>query len=195
MTMTARGLHRSIESSMERIVVDGEVRSPRYGQYGTSPMTSNSVPSTPRQQPRDLSMRTRTPSPSSEADFHSPRSVSSEANSSLLTLRRPRKPCKFESTAALGRRRIAYNIGSDPLERPRDPPRRAPSGAEDDSLTQRLLSLYQKLLPSPESEARRTKMVVSLETILKNRWPEEHFRVHVFGSSGNMLCSSDSDGM
>ena len=30
---------------------------------------------------------------------------------------------------------------------------------------------------------------------LNERWPGYDIRVHVFGSSGNLLCTSDSDGM
>ena len=49
------------------------------------------------------------------------------------------------------------------------------------------------LLPSDESEERRSKLVKKLERILNDEWPGEDIKVHVFGSSGNLLSSSDSD--
>lgn len=54
--------------------------------------------------------------------------------------------------------------------------------------------LYDRILPSAESEERRAKFKQKLERILNEQWPGNDIKVHVFGSSGNMLCSSDSDG-
>ena len=54
--------------------------------------------------------------------------------------------------------------------------------------------LYQKLLPSQESERRRTRLVEKLEKILNDEWPGHDIKVNVFGSSGNLLASDDSDG-
>lgn len=33
-----------------------------------------------------------------------------------------------------------------------------------------------------------------LEKILRGQWPGSDIKVHVFGSSGNLLCTTDSDG-
>lgn len=155
---------------------------------------SNSVPSTPHQHPRDTSFRTRTPSPTGDLGSHSPRSVSSEANGPLTTLRKPRQPCKYETSAAFGRRRIQYNIGSDPLEEPKEKPKQHLSKEEDVALTDAMQDMYKWLLPSEESETRRRQLVAKIEGILQDEWPGESFKAHVFGSSGNMLCTSESDG-
>ena len=155
---------------------------------------SNSVPSTPHQHPRDASFRTRTPSPTGGLGSHSPRSVSSEANGPLTTLRKPRQPCKYETSAAFGRRRIQYNIGSDPLEEPLEAPKGQLSVEEDVALTDKMREMYRWLLPSEESEKRRQQLVAKIEDILRGEWPGEAFKAHIFGSSGNMLCTSDSDG-
>ena len=159
-----------------------------------NPLFSNSVPSTPHQHPRDTSFRTRTPSPTGGLGSHSPRSVSSEANGPLTTLRKPRQPCKYETSAAFGRRRIQYNIGSDPLDEPAEKPKERLSGDEDDALTAKMQEMYRWLLPSEESESRRKRLVAKIEDILREEWPGESFKAHVFGSSGNLLCTSDSDG-
>ena len=155
---------------------------------------SNSVPSTPYQNPRDVSFRTRTPSPTGGLGSHSPRSVSSEANGMLPTLRKPRQPCKYETSAAFGRRRIQYNIGSDPLNDPREEPERELGAENDTLLTRKMEDMYGWLLPSEESERRRKQLVEKIERILREEWPTEEFKAHVFGSSGNLLCTSESDG-
>ena len=53
--------------------------------------------------------------------------------------------------------------------------------------------LYQRLLPSDESEERRARLVAKLERLLNEEWPGNDIKVNVFGSSGNLLSSSDSD--
>ncbi|EMC98876.1 hypothetical protein BAUCODRAFT_46923, partial [Baudoinia panamericana UAMH 10762] len=53
--------------------------------------------------------------------------------------------------------------------------------------------LYDRLLPSPESEERRARLVEKLHKMMSDEWPEANIRVNVFGSSGNLLSSSDSD--
>lgn len=154
---------------------------------------SNSVPSTPVQLARDFQYRSRSPSPHNGLGSHSPRSVSSEANGVLPSLR-PRGGCRFETSAAFGRRRIPYDIGTEMLEREGEDPKAALEPAEERKLSDDMRELYDRLLPSPESDVRRRKFVKKLERILREEWPGTDFQVHVFGSSGNMLCTSDSDG-
>lgn len=156
--------------------------------------SSYSVPSTPHQHARDAPPSARTPSPNGDLGSHSPRSVSSEANGVLPTLRRPRTGCKYETSAAFGRRRIPYNIGADLLEKAAEPPKESLTSDEDTKLSDDMKELYRRLLPSEESECRRTKLVRKLDRILHDEWPGSEFTVHVFGSSGNMLCTSESDG-
>lgn len=54
--------------------------------------------------------------------------------------------------------------------------------------------LYDRILPTRESDERRARFVRKLERILNQQWPDNDIKVHVFGSSGNMLCTNDSDG-
>ena len=67
------------------------------------------------------------------------------------------------------------------------------SGWEEDKLSGDMRELYDRLLPSQESENRRAQLVRKLEKMLDDEWPGNDIRVNVFGSSGNLLSSSDSD--
>ncbi|QSS65880.1 PAP/25A associated domain family [Histoplasma capsulatum] len=124
---------------------------------------SSSLPSTPYQHPRGLQFVSRSPSPNRRSS--SPRSTHSESTHLLPSLRRPYGGCKYETGMAHFRRRIPGDMRE----------------------------LYDRLLPSEESESRRLKFVDKLENLLNKQWPGNNIRVHVFGSSGNKLCSSDSD--
>lgn len=157
---------------------------------------SSSVPTTPHQHPRDLTgFRSRSPSPNGDLGSHSPRSVSSEANATLPGLRKSSGGCRYETNVAFGRRRIPYNIGSDMLERiEEEKVKVALEPHEEGKLTGDMRELYDRLLPSPESVEKRKKLVTKLEAILRSEWPADNFKVHVFGSSGNLLYTNDSDG-
>lgn len=72
-------------------------------------------------------------------------------------------------------------------------PRRTLEPDEQDRLSGDMRELYDRLLPSAESEERRAELVDKLDRILKETWPERDVRVNVFGSSGNLLSSTDSD--
>lgn len=67
------------------------------------------------------------------------------------------------------------------------------SREEGEKLSADMQNLYTELLPSPESDDRRRQLVRKLETLFNEQWPGNNIKVHVFGSSGNKLCSSDSD--
>ncbi|KAF2085288.1 Nucleotidyltransferase, partial [Saccharata proteae CBS 121410] len=151
---------------------------------------SHSVPSTPHQHPRDLTFRSRTPSPNGGLGSHSPRSVSSEANGALPSLRPYR--CKYETAQAFGRRRIPYE-SADALEPAPEKPKVSLDPHEDKKLSGDMRELYDRILPSKESEERRRKLVEKLERLLRDQWPGNEFKVHVFGSSGNLLCTTESD--
>ncbi|KAJ9665781.1 hypothetical protein H2201_004089 [Coniosporium apollinis] len=173
----------------------------QYERFGQPPSSrpllvshhSNSVPSTPVQLARDFEYRSRSPSPHDGLGSHSPRSVSSEANGKLPSLRKPHGGCRFETSAAFGRRRIPYDIGEEMLEKEEEEPKAALEPAEESKLSGDMRELYDQLLPSPESDGRRKVFVKKLERILREEWPGTDFQVHVFGSSGNLLCTSDSD--
>ncbi|KAF2106915.1 hypothetical protein BDV96DRAFT_654249 [Lophiotrema nucula] len=153
---------------------------------------SNSVPSTPVQSARQFESRSRSPSPNGGLGSHSPRSVSSEANGSMPSLRNPSHKCKYETSAAFGRRRIPY-ISSDILEKAKEEPKKTLDPHEDDKLSGDMRELYDRLEPTKESKRRRADFVTKLERILHSEWPGNEFRVHVFGSSGNDLYTNDSD--
>ena len=156
---------------------------------------SSSLPSTPYQHARKLSFELRTPSPNKEPN-RSPRSTHSESDGAF----RPpgRGPfsvgCKYETGMAFSRRRIPYSVGGDKLERAKSTPKKYLNPTEEEKLSADMRELYSRLLPTTESEKRRAAFVDKLETILNNQWPGNDIRAHVFGSSGNLLCTSDSDG-
>lgn len=102
--------------------------------------------------------------------------------------------CKYESGMAFSRRRMPYSIGGEQLERAKTVPKKFLSALEQERLNADMQHLYQQILPSTDSENRRKSFVARLHTILDQRWPESQIQVHVFGSSGNFLCTSDSDG-
>lgn len=65
---------------------------------------------------------------------------------------------------------------------------------EDEKLTGNMSKLYRMLLPNPESDVRKEKFLVKLENMLNQKWPGNSIKLRIFGSSGNKLCSSESDG-
>lgn len=73
-------------------------------------------------------------------------------------------------------------------------PKKFLNPAEEGKLSGDMRELYDRILPTRESEENRTDFVRKLERILNQQWPGNEIKVHVFGSSGNMLCTNDSDG-
>ncbi|KAK7701900.1 hypothetical protein SLS64_010034 [Diaporthe eres] len=167
-------------------------------QQSTSSSTQSiSVPSTPHQRPRNFfeESESREPSPT-VAQNHSPRSAYSEPNggAASMPLRPFPKPCQYETASRHFRRRIPYSIGSDRLERrDLDKVKNNLSKDEERKLSTDMRELYDRLLPSAEVEENRKKLVQKLEQIFNDEWPGHEIRVHLFGSSGNLLCSDDSD--
>jgi DNA polymerase sigma len=103
--------------------------------------------------------------------------------------------CKFDlNSQFLGKRRMQYNLGDAPLEAPHYV-KESLTLLEDNKLTTGLMEVYMMLQPTAESEERRVLFIAKLEAILRKEWPGTEFKAHVFGSSGNMLYTSDSDGM
>jgi DNA polymerase sigma len=112
----------------------------------------------------------------------------------MPTLRQGRRNgCKYETNSAFGKRRIPYT-SSDVLEKAKEEPKKTLDPHEDEKLSGDMRELYDRLEPSQESTARRRQFVDKLQKILETEWPGNEFKVHVFGSSGNMLYTSDSDG-
>ncbi|KAI9337457.1 hypothetical protein BD770DRAFT_353493 [Pilaira anomala] len=56
-----------------------------------------------------------------------------------------------------------------------------------------MLRLYQKLIPSRQSFNKRQVMMIKIEKILHREWPNQHLKVHLFGSSQNGLGTNSSD--
>ena len=158
---------------------------------------SSSVPSTPHQYAREFAFESREPSPGAQQN-HSPRSAYSETNSTLPSLR-PLPPrlggCRFETAPAYSRRRMNYSLGSDRLETvDLDKVKSKLSEDEERALTTDMRELFNRLLPTDDIEKNRQKLVHKLEKLFNDEWPGHDIRVHLFGSSGNLLCSDDSDG-
>ena len=161
------------------------------------PAQSSSVPSTPHQHARTFSFEDREPSPGATQN-HSPRSAYSETNGNVPSLR-PLPPryggCRFETAVPHSRRRMPYSIGTDRLEKV-DLAKLTSrlSEKEETTLTKDMQELYARLLPTKDVEINRKKLVRKLEQMFNDEWPGHNIQVHLFGSSGNKLCSDDSDG-
>ncbi|KAJ3131224.1 Sec63, partial [Geranomyces variabilis] len=145
---------------------------------------------------RQFSFESREPSPNA-GNNHSPRSAYSETNSALPSLR-PLPPrlggCKYETAQVNSRRRIPYSVGNERLEKLdlRNVKSKL-SESEEKQLAADMNEIYNKLLPTEKVEENRRKLVSKLETIFNTEWPGHDIKVHLFGSSGNLLCSDDSD--
>lgn len=102
--------------------------------------------------------------------------------------------CKFEHAPEFRKRRIPYvDRGNEELGPPKKEPKKTLEPDEREKLSGDMRELYDRLLPSAESEERRAKLVKKLERMLNEEWPGNDIHVYVFGSSGNLLSSSDSD--
>ncbi|KAJ5177131.1 uncharacterized protein N7482_003008 [Penicillium canariense] len=152
---------------------------------------SNSLPSTPYQHARNLSFHSRSPSPVRGST--SPRSTHSESTHLPPSARKPLGGCKYETAMAYFRRRIPYSLGADILPEEKDELKEKLDPEEERKLTADIMELYDRLLPSAESDDRRRQLVRKLEKLFNEQWPGHEIKANVFGSSGNKLCSSDSD--
>jgi DNA polymerase sigma len=102
--------------------------------------------------------------------------------------------CKYETGDEIRKRRIPYvDGGHEELGPPKKEPKKTLDPNEQDRLSGDMRELYDRLLPSEESEERRAKLLVKLDRILNEEWPGNDIRVNVFGSSGNLLSTTDSD--
>lgn len=157
---------------------------------------SSSLPSTPSQHARRNSFGARSRSPEKSTEDGSPKSAHSETETTSRGWNkvRPLAGCKYETGMAFSRRRIPYSIGGDQLERAKAPPKKFLNPTEEAKLSGDMRELYDRLLPTKESEERRATFIQKLENILNQQWPGNEITVHVFGSSGNKLCTHDSDG-
>jgi len=90
---------------------------------------------------------------------------------------------------------MPYSLGVDRLERI-DPSKVKSKLSEDEErkLTTDMRELFDRLIPTEKVRDNRAKLVAKLETLFNEEWPGHDIRVRLFGSSGNKLCSDDSDG-
>lgn len=165
----------------------------------SQPSLSSSVPSTPHQRARQFSFESREPSPNENANNHSPRSAYSETNSNLPSLRPLPPPrhggCKYETSQINSRRRIPYSNGNEPLEQmDLGKIKGSLTPEEERKVATDMREVYDRLLPNEQVEEKRQKLVQKLEKIFNDEWPGHDIQAHLFGSSGNLLCSDDSDG-
>jgi predicted nucleotidyltransferase len=154
---------------------------------------SNSLPSTPNLRSRDGSIQQSSPPLGRNALNISPRSSPADQRNSMPTQRRLAGGCKYETGMARARRRVPYSLGPDKLAAEDGVLKTQLDPQEDDKLSGDMRELYDRLLPSPESERRRRTFILKLEKLLKDRWPDQEIAVNVFGSTGNDLGTSDSD--
>ncbi|KAK4168766.1 hypothetical protein QBC43DRAFT_284717 [Cladorrhinum sp. PSN259] len=160
----------------------------------SQPVLSSSVPSTPHQHARKFSFESREPSPGATQN-HSPRSAYSEANGNVPSLR-PLPPrqggCRFETAIPYSRRRMPYKDEKLP-KIDADKIKTRLSEDEAQKLQAEMDELYGRLLPKEDDENKRQKLVHKLERLFNDRWPNANIQVHLFGSSGNLLSTDDSD--
>ena len=83
---------------------------------------------------------------------------------------------------------------SDILDQPKEEPKKTLDPHEHNKLTGDMRELYDRLQPSGENTRKRDRFVQKVEHILETEFPGNLSKVHVFGSSGNMLYTTDSDG-
>jgi hypothetical protein len=160
-----------------------------------SQQQSNSVPSTPHQHPRDLRFHSRSPSPSKTIGHNAHHSAVPGIASTPIVAKPIQEFCRYEASPEFRTRRMPYLEGGElPLPPPTEEPKVALEPEQDEKLSGDMRELYGRLLPTEESEERRRKLVQKLEDILNGEWPGNEIRVNVFGSSGNLLSSNDSDG-
>lgn len=94
---------------------------------------------------------------------------------------------------ARARRRVPYSLGPDKL--PSEPSVKGKdlNLEQEETLSRDMRELYNQLIPTLESEARREKFITKLERLLCERWPGSTIKVNVFGSTGNCLGTLTSD--
>lgn len=193
--ITERGA--SATMPIENLDLTGQLPNRPLIQHQNSSLShqSNSVPSTPLQHARKFSFD-REPSPTTN-DNSSPRSAYSESHIALPPKANPtpRGICRYETAGNKFMRRMPYSIGNEKLDDGNlSEIKKKLTEDEDKTLTADIQELYDRLLPTSQSETRREALVQKLEKLFNEEWPGHNIRVHVFGSSGNLLCTDESDG-
>jgi DNA polymerase sigma len=93
------------------------------------------------------------------------------------------------------KRRMPYSVGTERLEKLNAADLKSKlSEDEERELTTDMRELYDRLKPTAETDDKKDRLVKKLEKLFNEEWPGHDIRVHVFGSTGNLLCTDDSDG-
>lgn len=153
---------------------------------------ARSVPSTPSQRPQSPPPGHALPVLSSATVEGSPQTLRMGLSRTPPAYRRG-MICKYETGMARARRRVPYTLGPEKLEPDPEGAARKLASREEKILTEDVIKLYQDLLPTEESEYRRSRLVQKVEKLLGERWPGQSMNVSVFGSTGNKLGTADSD--
>lgn len=93
----------------------------------------------------------------------------------------------------LGRRRVPYQ-SDEILDKVKGDLKQSLDPHEEDKLSGDMRELYDRLQPNQKDTEIRDQFVKKVQRILETEFPGNEFKVHVFGSSGNMLWTADSDG-
>lgn len=80
------------------------------------------------------------------------------------------------------------------LDQVKEEPKKTLDPHEDDKLSGDMRELYDRLQPKQEHVDIRDKFIQKVQRILETEFPGIDMKVHVFGSSGNMLWTAESDG-
>jgi DNA polymerase sigma len=83
---------------------------------------------------------------------------------------------------------------SDILDRAKEEPKKTLDPHEDDKLSGDMRELYDRLQPNHDDTKLRDRFMGKVQRILETEFPGNEFKVNIFGSSGNMLWTSESDG-
>jgi DNA polymerase sigma len=90
---------------------------------------------------------------------------------------------------------MPYSIGSERLEKLSSPVVKSKlSEDEERKLSTDMRELYDRLLPTADVENKKEKLVRKLQKLFNDEWPGHDIQVHMFGSTGNLLCTDTSDG-
>lgn len=155
-------------------------------------MKSRSLPSTPSQRPGSPPARRVSPHALRTERAGSPHSLGSTVGRKPPVYKRG-MVCKYETGMKQARRRVPYTLGPEKLEADPIGAAKRLSPKEEFRLRQDMTRLYERLLPTQESESRRQALVQKLEALFGDRWPGQQITVNVFGSTGNLLGTAGSD--
>lgn len=185
--------NQSLKGSMSKSDQQGNrMADAQVQKLSPSATKARSMPSTPSQRSGSPPLRRASPDALRGTRDPSPHSLTNGA-SRTPPVYRPGAPCKYETGMKSARRRVPYSLGPEPLQADPIAASKKPTPKEEFRLTKDMERLYQDLQPTSDTDDRRYALVRKLEQLLRERWPGRTITVNVFGSSGNLLGTKDSD--